>query len=67
MLIRLTVRVFRGRWSSFVCVLLSPFGIEDGMLDVIVLISLSLLSIYFTLRQCAEINRFVCKKTAFRT
>ena len=44
--IRLTVRVFRGHWSNFVCVLLFPFGIEGGMWDVIVLIPDHCLSIY---------------------
>ena len=41
----LNVHVFRGRWSNFVCVLLSLFGIEGGMWDVIVLIPDPCLSI----------------------
>ena len=42
--IRLTVRIFRGRWSNFVCVLLV---FRVGMWDVIVLIPDHCLSIYF--------------------
>ena len=47
LLIRLTVLVFRGRWSNFVCVSFFPFGIEGGMWDVIVLIPDHCLSLYF--------------------
>ena len=42
---RLTVRVFRGRLSNFVCVLF-PFGIEGRVWVVIVLIPDHCLSIY---------------------
>ena len=44
--IRLTARVFRRRWSNFVCPSF-PFGIEGRMWGVIVLIPDHCLSIYF--------------------
>ena len=45
----ITVDSYAMRWSHFVCVLLSPFGIECGMWDVIVLVPDHCLSIYFRL------------------
>ena len=45
----MTVRVFRGRLSNFVCVLLSRFCIEGRMWNVIVLIPDHCLSVYFLL------------------
>ena len=45
--IRFTVRVFHERLCNFVCVLLSLFGFEGGMRDLIVFIPDHCLSIYF--------------------
>ena len=56
MFIRLTVCVFRGRWSNFVCV---PFGIEDGMWNVIVLSPDRYLSIYFMLCKNYSCQNFI--------
>ena len=54
-----TVPVFRGRWSNFVCVLLSLFGIEDGVWDVNVLIPDHCLSIYFIHFPGLQIGHYV--------
>ena len=45
------MRVFRGRLSIFMCILLSPFGFEGGMWDLIVLNPDHCLSVCFTTRK----------------
>ena len=51
--IRLTLRVFRERWSNFV------FGFMDEMWDLIVLIPDHCLSIYFVYMHFIEVVKII--------
>ena len=53
----------------WICRFPLPLGVWEGLRFVIVALPglFSYLFFFFTLHQCTEINRFVCKRPAFRT